>query len=109
MKLGRAAVSKEKDKNPKAKHIAEKDDGAKGKKRRHRESLNSDPQPDTKRVKLAETTLQQPPLVTATLREYQLLGVQWMLTLHDNGLNGILADEMGLGKVCCYAWKYLNG
>jgi ATP-dependent DNA helicase len=43
----------------------------------------------------------QPALVTgATLRDYQLAGVQWMISLYENGLNGILADEMGLGKVC---------
>jgi ATP-dependent DNA helicase len=32
------------------------------------------------------------------LREYQLQGVQWMISLYQNGLNGILADQMGLGK-----------
>ena len=32
------------------------------------------------------------------LREYQLAGLQWMVSLYINGLNGILADEMGLGK-----------
>lgn len=42
----------------------------------------------------------QPSLVTgAKLRDYQLAGVQWMISLYENGLNGILADEMGLGKV----------
>jgi ATP-dependent DNA helicase len=42
----------------------------------------------------------QPALVTgAKLRDYQLAGVQWMVSLYENGLNGILADEMGLGKV----------
>lgn len=42
----------------------------------------------------------QPELITgATLRDYQLAGVQWMISLYENGLNGILADEMGLGKV----------
>ena len=25
-------------------------------------------------------------------------GVQWLLLLYSNGLNGILADQMGLGK-----------
>ena len=34
----------------------------------------------------------------AALREYQLVGVQWMVSLYNNKLNGILADEMGLGK-----------
>ncbi|GMH43565.1 hypothetical protein BSKO_11487 [Bryopsis sp. KO-2023] len=38
------------------------------------------------------------PLVTGDLRDYQLNGVRWMLSLYKNGLNGILADEMGLGK-----------
>ncbi|KAG6369601.1 hypothetical protein JVT61DRAFT_14222 [Boletus reticuloceps] len=31
-------------------------------------------------------------------RAYQLQGLNWMVLLHHNGLNGILADEMGLGK-----------
>eukprot|EP00897_Mesotaenium_endlicherianum_P001443 jgi/Mesen1/1326/ME000013S00815 len=33
-----------------------------------------------------------------TLREYQVEGLQWMLSLYNNNMNGILADEMGLGK-----------
>jgi ATP-dependent DNA helicase len=32
------------------------------------------------------------------LRDYQLAGVEWLISLWENGLNGILADEMGLGK-----------
>ncbi|KAJ1928535.1 putative ATPase [Tieghemiomyces parasiticus] len=41
----------------------------------------------------------QPALVTGgTMREYQLAGLEWMVSLYENGLNGILADEMGLGK-----------
>ena len=28
----------------------------------------------------------------------QVDGVQWLISLYENGLNGILADEMGLGK-----------
>ena len=28
----------------------------------------------------------------------QLSGVQWLVSLYNNNLNGILADEMGLGK-----------
>jgi SNF2 family DNA or RNA helicase len=32
------------------------------------------------------------------LKAYQLQGLQWMVTLYNNNLNGILADEMGLGK-----------
>ena len=42
---------------------------------------------------------EQPELLTGgELREYQMRGLRWMVSLRDNGLNGILADEMGLGK-----------
>jgi ATP-dependent DNA helicase len=41
----------------------------------------------------------QPRLVTGgTMRSYQLEGLEWLLSLYENGINGILADEMGLGK-----------
>jgi SWI/SNF-related matrix-associated actin-dependent regulator of chromatin subfamily A member 5 len=41
----------------------------------------------------------QPTLIKhGTMRPYQLEGLNWMIKLHDNGINGILADEMGLGK-----------
>nr|CCA22100.1 Putative SWI/SNF related putative [Albugo laibachii Nc14] len=33
-----------------------------------------------------------------TMKPYQLEGLNWMVRLHDSGVNGILADEMGLGK-----------
>ncbi|KAF9992796.1 hypothetical protein BGZ79_002659 [Entomortierella chlamydospora] len=33
-----------------------------------------------------------------TLRDYQIQGLNWMVSLYKNGINGILADEMGLGK-----------
>ncbi|KAJ7615437.1 SNF2 family DNA-dependent ATPase [Roridomyces roridus] len=46
-----------------------------------------------------ESAFTQPPLVTgARLKDYQLEGLQWMVSLYDQGLSGILADEMGLGK-----------
>jgi SNF2 family DNA or RNA helicase len=32
------------------------------------------------------------------LREYQHVGLDWLVTMYENKLNGILADEMGLGK-----------
>lgn len=41
----------------------------------------------------------QPALITgAKLKSYQLEGLQWMVSLDQNGISGILADEMGLGK-----------
>eukprot|EP00048_Salpingoeca_helianthica_P008050 m.117968 g.117968 ORF g.117968 m.117968 type:complete len:1260 (-) comp14500_c0_seq9:75-3854(-) len=46
-----------------------------------------------------ERILAQPTcLVGGTLKPYQLLGLEWLVSLYNNGLNGILADEMGLGK-----------
>ena len=44
-------------------------------------------------------TQQQPSILTGgELRSYQLQGLQWLISLRNNNLNGILADEMGLGK-----------
>ncbi|XP_028404459.1 transcription activator BRG1-like isoform X2 [Dendronephthya gigantea] len=48
---------------------------------------------------LKEDVKQQPNiLVGGTLKEYQISGLEWLVSLHNNNLNGILADEMGLGK-----------
>lgn len=49
--------------------------------------------------RVKETVTQQANiLVGGTLKEYQVKGLQWMVSLYNNNLNGILADEMGLGK-----------
>ncbi|KAJ4409673.1 transcriptional regulator [Gnomoniopsis sp. IMI 355080] len=45
-----------------------------------------------------EVTEQANMLVGGRLKEYQVKGLQWMISLYNNSLNGILADEMGLGK-----------
>lgn len=44
--------------------------------------------------------VQQPEIVNKemTLKDYQILGINWMLLLYRKGISGILADEMGLGK-----------
>ncbi|THU68957.1 hypothetical protein C4D60_Mb08t09300 [Musa balbisiana] len=36
--------------------------------------------------------------IQGKLRDYQLAGLNWLIRLYENGINGILADEMGLGK-----------
>ncbi|EPZ34649.1 hypothetical protein ROZALSC1DRAFT_27044 [Rozella allomycis CSF55] len=41
---------------------------------------------------------ESPRYVKGTMRDYQLQGLNWMISLYENGINGILADEMGLGK-----------
>ena len=46
-----------------------------------------------------EMSIHTPYLLTSSvLRDYQVGGVEWLSSLHAQGLNGILADEMGLGK-----------
>lgn len=35
--------------------------------------------------------------VDCKLKDYQLEGVRWLVSLYENGVSGILADEMGLG------------
>ncbi|KAJ7980086.1 Chromatin structure-remodeling complex protein SYD [Quillaja saponaria] len=48
---------------------------------------------------IQEKVTEQPSILQGgELRSYQLEGLQWMLSLFNNNLNGILADEMGLGK-----------
>ncbi|XP_014250839.1 SWI/SNF-related matrix-associated actin-dependent regulator of chromatin subfamily A containing DEAD/H box 1 homolog isoform X2 [Cimex lectularius] len=42
----------------------------------------------------------QPSIMTDSLqlKSYQMVGLNWLAVMHNQGLNGILADEMGLGK-----------
>ncbi|KAL8705003.1 MAG: hypothetical protein Q9201_001848 [Fulgogasparrea decipioides] len=47
---------------------------------------------------MGETNITQPKMLTAQLKEYQLKGLNWLVNLYEQGINGILADEMGLGK-----------
>ncbi|XP_017958573.2 chromatin-remodeling complex ATPase chain Iswi-like [Drosophila navojoa] len=37
-------------------------------------------------------------IANGQMRDYQLRGLNWLISLYENGINGILADEMGLGK-----------
>lgn len=47
---------------------------------------------------LGDIEISQPKMLTAQLKEYQLKGLNWLVNLYEQGINGILADEMGLGK-----------
>lgn len=49
--------------------------------------------------RIREPVSEQPAILSGgLLKEYQMRGLQWMVSLYNNNLNGILADEMGLGK-----------
>ncbi len=48
---------------------------------------------------IQEEIKEQPSILTGgKLKSYQMFGLNWMISLYNNNLNGILADEMGLGK-----------
>lgn len=47
---------------------------------------------------LTDIQVSQPKMLQAQLKEYQLKGLNWLVNLYEQGINGILADEMGLGK-----------
>ncbi|XP_048132070.1 chromatin structure-remodeling complex protein SYD isoform X3 [Rhodamnia argentea] len=64
---------------------------------------------------IKESIAEQPTtLKGGKLREYQLNGLRWLVSLYNNHLNGILADEMGLGKtvqvisLICYLMEAKN-
>ncbi|XP_055685206.1 SWI/SNF-related matrix-associated actin-dependent regulator of chromatin subfamily A containing DEAD/H box 1 homolog isoform X1 [Lutzomyia longipalpis] len=44
--------------------------------------------------------VKQPSIIPETLKlaEYQMIGLNWLVAMHNEKTNGILADEMGLGK-----------
>lgn len=40
----------------------------------------------------------EPKCFIGNLKQYQIQGLNWLISLYEQGINGILADEMGLGK-----------
>ncbi|KAJ7524963.1 hypothetical protein O6H91_17G029800 [Diphasiastrum complanatum] len=66
---------------------------------RKRDLLEGQRQYNSAVHKIEEKVTEQPAMLEGgQLRSYQIEGLQWMLSLYNNNLNGILADEMGLGK-----------
>ncbi|KAI9671924.1 MAG: hypothetical protein M1817_002345 [Caeruleum heppii] len=55
---------------------------------------------DEKHGGSAETVFRDSPgfVQGGQMRDYQVAGLNWLISLHENGISGILADEMGLGK-----------
>ncbi|XP_069379722.1 SWI/SNF-related matrix-associated actin-dependent regulator of chromatin subfamily A containing DEAD/H box 1A [Paralichthys olivaceus] len=59
--------------------------------------------------------MKQPSILNSQfhLKPYQLIGLKWLLLLHEHKLSAILADEMGLGKtiqaIAFLAQLYENG
>ncbi|KAL7846884.1 hypothetical protein SRHO_G00218640 [Serrasalmus rhombeus] len=69
----------------------------------------------TQVVQTGQGCMTQPQILNNTfqLKPYQLIGLNWLVLLHQNQLSGILADEMGLGKtiqaISFLAHLYQNG
>ncbi len=61
--------------------------------------MNSEVESEISSAPEFERLEQQPGILqNGKLREHQLAGVNWLISLYELGVNGILADEMGLGK-----------
>ena len=43
-------------------------------------------------------TTENSPISGYKMKGYQMVGLNWLVLMHKQSLNGILADEMGLGK-----------
>lgn len=73
--------------------------GAVGRHRRTEAEEDAELLKDEKAGGSAETQFRDsPPFVKGQMRDYQVAGLNWLISLHENGISGILADEMGLGK-----------
>ncbi|XP_051168186.1 helicase domino isoform X2 [Leptopilina boulardi] len=55
-------------------------------------------QPKGNTLQTTSVVTKVPFLLKHSLREYQHIGLDWLVTMYERKLNGILADEMGLGK-----------
>lgn len=74
--------------------------GASGERRRRTEQEeDAELLNDEKEGGSAQTVFRESPaFVKGEMRDYQVAGLNWLVSLHENGISGILADEMGLGK-----------
>jgi ATP-dependent helicase STH1/SNF2 len=101
-RYGRSVIQNQQAEEPEPEAEEEEDEEGGGKKIDYYEVAH--------RIK-ESVTKQSEILVGGQLKEYQVKGLQWMISLYNNNLNGILADEMGLGKtiqtisLICYLVK----
>lgn len=69
-----------------------------GKKRRGRHTEEAEDVDETESTFVTRWTETPSFIQGGEMKDYQLAGLNWLIKLYDNGINGILADEMGLGK-----------
>eukprot|EP01114_Cavostelium_apophysatum_P015131 TRINITY_DN4061_c0_g2_i1.p1 TRINITY_DN4061_c0_g2~~TRINITY_DN4061_c0_g2_i1.p1 ORF type:complete len:648 (-),score=235.27 TRINITY_DN4061_c0_g2_i1:56-1999(-) len=88
--------------------------GRKTEKEEDEEILQEVIEGDDPNVKAGTVLTKQPSILQGTMREYQLQGLNWLIKLYENNINGILADEMGLGKtyqsiaLICFLREYVG-
>lgn len=88
-------------KTEKDKKIRDRQGGAAAERRRRTEAEeDAELLNDEKDGGSAETVFRKSPgfIQGGQMRDYQVAGLNWLISLHENGISGILADEMGLGK-----------
>ncbi|XP_060528585.1 helicase domino isoform X2 [Cylas formicarius] len=91
--------------NPCLKHLVNEDDGETKTDDEKKDDIINDAaaiaesiQPKGNTLSSTQVSTNIPFLLKLPLREYQHIGLDWLVTMYDRKLNGILADEMGLGK-----------
>ena len=84
----------------KAKKGVARKGGAAGSKRKTEQEEDAEMLRNEKRGAAAQTVFRESPtfIQGGEMRDYQVAGLNWLVSLHVNGISGILADEMGLGK-----------
>jgi SWI/SNF-related matrix-associated actin-dependent regulator 1 of chromatin subfamily A len=67
-----------------------------------RSGLGSDGEDSLRKSSSRMKLLKQPAIMNddIELKDYQVVGLNWLNLLWQNGISGILADDMGLGKTC---------
>lgn len=89
-------------KKPKEKKIADDDGTKEGADHRHRKTEQEEDEEllaeDSHSKDVFRFESSPSYIKSGELRDYQVRGLNWMISLYENGINGILADEMGLGK-----------
>ncbi|XXH03940.1 hypothetical protein Hte_010348 [Hypoxylon texense] len=93
-------IDSQNDQNSKSKKKGSRQGGAEtGRARRTEAEEDEELLKDERHGGSAETVFREsPPFIQGLMRDYQIAGLNWLISLHENGISGILADEMGLGK-----------
>ena len=68
---------------------------------------------DSAHTGIAHHEVMQPDSITGDMRDYQLQGLNWMISMYQRNVGMILGDEMGLGAFiarswCLFAWQSLT-